>query len=654
MTILRARPSAPPSPGPRAALRSAPNARPPVFLVGWQGAFSGWWDSLKALGVSVPLQSLKASITLFRDTPVTPFRFPGGSLTGSLFLHFVALLILPFLLSLPPGRDITSVAAYSESPKIYYRLTTRDPFARLPRISPAGLGGRPGAGSAQLKLPVLGSTAPHRQIIVISKPVHPDNHHQTIYQPASPPDLKITMDLKLPNVIGGTKAAVPKPQIHFNPNSSKPLQSRREIAKATAPALASGSAAPMNLPDPSISQPHLAVPVNPNSSKPLQSRREIAKATAPALASGSAAPMNLPDPSISQPHLAVPVNPNSSRPNQWQGVISAAAAPSLASANASTSMNLSDFGTSQTNGPSAPVSTGTGISDSNANTSETGAPAAGDGSGVVIIGVDPSDEASLANLPAGNRWGDFSIAPGGGQPGSAGGKTGGSTIAGAGTSGSGGDRSVGVGPSDSGGGGGKAGPNGTLSITGSPGGTGEAMLDPSIVRDMVFAVPSTLTLRRNALIVSAGPMGGGGLDAYGALHCGKIYTVFLSMPGKGWTLQFCQSGNAAGKPPVQAHSSVVHLEQGLLPPDVESRFDFKRLPVPFEKKNKLIVLKGVIKEDGTVDDLKIYQSIVPEMDEAARVAFSRWKFKPALKEGKPVAVDILVGIPPEALAGRSQ
>jgi hypothetical protein len=608
MTILRARPSAPPSPGPRAALRSAPNARPPVFLVGWQGAFSGWWDSLKALGVSVPLQSLRASIILFRDTPVTPFRFPGGSLTGSLFLHFVALLILPFLLSLPPGRDITSVAAYSESPKIYYRLTTRDPFARLPRISPAGLGGRPGAGSAQLKLPVLGSTAPHRQIIVISKPVHPDNHHQTIYQPASPPDLKITMDLKLPNVIGGTKAAVPKPQIHFNPNSSKPLQSRREIAKATAPALASGSAAPMNLPDPSISQPH----------------------------------------------LAVPVNPNSSRPNQWQGVISAAAAPSLASANASTSMNLSDFGTSQTNGPAAPVSTGTGISDSSANTSETGAPAAGDGSGVVIIGVDPSDEASLANLPAGNRWGDFSIAPGGGQPGSAGGKTSGSTIAGAGASGSGGDRSVGVGPSDSGGGGGKAGPNGTLSITGSPGGTGEAMLDPSIVRDMVFAVPSTLTLRRNALIVSAGPMGGGGLDAYGALHCGKIYTVFLSMPGKGWTLQFCQSGNAAGKPPVQAHSSVVHLEQGLLPPDVESRFDFKRLPVPFEKKNKLIVLKGIIKEDGTVDDLKIYQSIVPEMDKAARVAFSRWKFKPALKEGKPVAVDILVGIPPEALAGRSQ
>ncbi len=193
-----------------------------------------------------------------------------------------------------------------------------------------------------------------------------------------------------------------------------------------------------------------------------------------------------------------------------------------------------------------------------------------------------------------------------------------------------------------------------VSITGATGGKGESMLDATILRDMVYAVPSTLVLRKNALVVSAGPMGGGGLDAYGALHCGKIYTVFIAMPGKSWTLQFCQSGGSPARQEAQSRSSVIHLEQGLLPPDVELRFDFKRLPVPFEKKNKPIVLKGVIKDDGTVDDLKVYQSIVPQMDEAARVAFSHFKFKPAMKEGKPVAVDILVGIPTEASATRSQ
>jgi hypothetical protein len=162
-----------------------------------------------------------------------------------------------------------------------------------------------------------------------------------------------------------------------------------------------------------------------------------------------------------------------------------------------------------------------------------------------------------------------------------------------------------------------------------------------------------MVLRKNALVVSAGPMGGGGLDVYGALRCGKIYTVFIAMPGKSWTLQYCQSGHAAA-PAVAQNSSVVRMEQGLVPPDAESRFDFKRLPVPFEKKNKPIVLKGVIKEDGTIGDLKVYQGIVPEMDEAARVAFSKFKFKPAIKEGKPVAVDMLVGIPTELPATRAQ
>jgi len=33
------------------------------------------------------------------------------------------------------------------------------------------------------------------------------------------------------------------------------------------------------------------------------------------------------------------------------------------------------------------------------------------------------------------------------------------------------------------------------------------------------------------------------------------------------------------------------------------------------------------------------------MDQAAVVAFGRWKFGPALRANQPVAVEILVGIP---------
>ncbi|HXW54801.1 MAG TPA: energy transducer TonB [Candidatus Cybelea sp.] len=62
----------------------------------------------------------------------------------------------------------------------------------------------------------------------------------------------------------------------------------------------------------------------------------------------------------------------------------------------------------------------------------------------------------------------------------------------------------------------------------------------------------------------------------------------------------------------------------------------------------MIILKGTIAADGTVEHVVVYQGVVPEMDMAARVAFSRWKFKPAMRNGKPLEVEVLVGIPPAA------
>ena len=107
------------------------------------------------------------------------------------------------------------------------------------------------------------------------------------------------------------------------------------------------------------------------------------------------------------------------------------------------------------------------------------------------------------------------------------------------------------------------------------------------------------------------------------------------------------AGRPDGKPEqtVQATSTVVHMAEGLVPPQADTQFDFRRLPVPPEKAHKMIILKGTIQDDGTPSDLHVYESILPEMDEAARTALSHWKFKPAMREGKPVAVQILVGIP---------
>ena len=266
----------------------------------------------------------------------------------------------------------------------------------------------------------------------------------------------------------------------------------------------------------------------------------------------------------------------------------------------------------------------------------------GDGA-LMILGVDPADAGSLLAIPPGNRLGEFSVSPGPGVTGTPGGTIEGHLNGGVGGSKGGGDEiTTGIGPGARGGGGGNAGSsNGAVSISGSTGkGEGLGLLDPKFIATMVYPVVSAVKVRRNPMVVSAGSTGGGGLDAYGALRCARIYTIFLPMPGASWTMQYCQQANVIVKPNPDAPTTVVHLEPGLVPPDpdTDSRFDFKRLPVPPEKSQKLIVLKGMLEKDGTVTGLAVYQSIVPAMDEAARIAFSRWKFRPASLEGKPVAV----------------
>ncbi len=87
------------------------------------------------------------------------------------------------------------------------------------------------------------------------------------------------------------------------------------------------------------------------------------------------------------------------------------------------------------------------------------------------------------------------------------------------------------------------------------------------------------------------------------------------------------------------------MQPPLTPPDAVGQFDFHRPPLTTDPAYTMVVLHGMIHEDGTVSDLEVIQSVEPTFNEAAMAAFARWKFRPALQSGKPVAVEILVGIP---------
>lgn len=518
-------------------------------------------QSLAALVRRSP-KAPRSGVYFLRNTTLSRGRFRGRPVVLSLAFHALLIAVVFYLPQAVPVSP-SLVEAAPNVDRIYYRVPVLS-APKLPRVVPKGPGGRPGAGGIALQVPVLASTLSHPNITIVSSPAHPDNFHQTIFQPTAPPDLKITTDQKLPNIVMGQ--ALQQLNAPFDPNNARPIQSNRQSSHIDAPSLSDAASRQQQM-------------------------------------------MAFLRTSESNPELAIPVSPGGA-PIQ------------------------------RATGGAATVSAG--------NSTDT--------PGLVLLGVDPAANTQIT-LPAGNRWGQFSIAPPSGGAGSPGGDPRATGSGGTGAGGSGGDASTGIGSGSVGGGGGNSGTTGSLSISGPNAGDDAGSLDPTLPANMIYPVAaSPINVRRNTMIISSGPMGGGGLSVYGALKCGKIYSVFLPMPGRNWSMQYCDSSSAAASVSSGGYTTVLRLEDPLLPPDVDMahRFNFKRIPVPIEKTQRSIILKGMIKTDGTVEGLTIYQGVLPKMDEAARLAFGKWRFKPATRGGKPVTVQILVGIPPAVGEDRIQ
>ena len=366
--------------------------------------------------------------------------------------------------------------------------------------------------------------------------------------------------------------------------------------------------------------------------------------------------VKLPIIAIGNPDIPKPVNmiaPHDSKPILTQKKYATATAPSEPEAKVQAAvLPIASATVAQ---PEFPILAGAASKPIQRSGSDQAAPVAPEVQGrgdpnLLAIGVDPAEAVSKIAVPAGNRWGEFSASPAGTRSGSPGGSSNTDTAGGAtGAEGPGGDSSVGIGVGNNGGGGDS---NASLPVSLAGRNAGSASygaLSSSSTEAMIVPVITTPHLRKNTLVVSGGPSSGGILGVYKALNCGRVYTVFVPMPGGNWSLEYCpHSDSTQPSIPSTASTRVVHLEQMLLPPDATVRFDFLRLPVPEDKRSKFIVLKGLIDENGNVSNVEVYGGLLPAMDEAARTAFSRWKFMPALRDGKPVAIDVLVGILPSA------
>jgi TonB family protein len=58
-----------------------------------------------------------------------------------------------------------------------------------------------------------------------------------------------------------------------------------------------------------------------------------------------------------------------------------------------------------------------------------------------------------------------------------------------------------------------------------------------------------------------------------------------------------------------------------------------------------VILYGVIRPDGSVDSIQLVKSLDKQLDANSITAFRQWKFRPAMKDGQPVALEAIVHIP---------
>ena len=60
------------------------------------------------------------------------------------------------------------------------------------------------------------------------------------------------------------------------------------------------------------------------------------------------------------------------------------------------------------------------------------------------------------------------------------------------------------------------------------------------------------------------------------------------------------------------------------------------------KLNGFVVLSLIVTLEGNAKDVKVTKSLSPGLDQKSIEAVSKWKFAPATKDGKPVAVELHV------------
>jgi hypothetical protein len=133
-----------------------------------------------------------------------------------------------------------------------------------------------------------------------------------------------------------------------------------------------------------------------------------------------------------------------------------------------------------------------------------------------------------------------------------------------------------------------------------------------------------------------------------ALSGRPIYTVYLQVGApKEWILQYCVP-NMAG--PMQS-GSIVTLGN---PESVGAPYPTVtvRPPEDWSHGTDYLLVHGFLDESGRFREMKILQSSQPASptSDALLQYLAYWEFRPALQDGRPVKVEVILAVPPDRMS----
>ena len=116
----------------------------------------------------------------------------------------------------------------------------------------------------------------------------------------------------------------------------------------------------------------------------------------------------------------------------------------------------------------------------------------------------------------------------------------------------------------------------------------------------------------------------------------------VSSASGSWILKFAELDESGGSADPAKQERAGALSGPIAERKVDPRYPQSLIRAHVEGE---VVLYAIIRADGSVDSIQVARSLDKELDQYAMEALAQWKFKPATRNGQPVALEAIVHIP---------